>query len=145
METQTNETDVKRLNSLLRGELSAVETYDQCIEKIDDGPITQQLQTLKSSHSMRVQKLASRIRQLGGTPDQSSGAWGSFAKLVEGGAKVFGEKAAIAALEEGEDHGNEEYEEIEDLTPGTRQFVEAELVPEQQRTHDVLSQLKRAI
>jgi hypothetical protein len=38
--------------------------------------------------------LRSQILRLGGQCDDSSGAWGSFAKLVEGGAKLFGEKAA---------------------------------------------------
>jgi uncharacterized protein (TIGR02284 family) len=145
VQTQTNDNDIKRLNSLLRGERSAVETYEQCIEKVDGGPLVQHLSTLKSSHAARVQKLSSVIMQLGGRPEDSSGAWGTFAKLVEGGAKAFGQKAAIAALEEGEDHGKKEYEDLEDLSPTTRQFVEMELLPEQQRTHDALSHLKKAL
>jgi uncharacterized protein (TIGR02284 family) len=143
MDTSTNDTDIKRLNTLLRGERSAVETYQQCIEKMQQSPMVQQLRTLMTSHDMRVHKLSARITQMGGQPDDSSGAWGSFAKLVEGGAKAFGEKAAISALEQGEDHGIEEYtEELEDLTPPTRRFVETELVPEQQRTHNTLSAIK---
>ena len=48
---------------------------------------------------------ASRWRSWAGSPTDDSGPWGAFARLVEGGAKMFGEKAAISALEEGEDHG----------------------------------------
>ena len=53
--------------------------------------------------------LRDAIVACGGTPAEGSGAWGTFAKVVEGGAKVFGEKAAVAALEEGEDHGLADY------------------------------------
>jgi uncharacterized protein (TIGR02284 family) len=136
--------DIDHLNSFLRGERSAVETYEQCIEKIDDPMVCQQLEQFRNSHAQRVQKLSARITTLGGVPDDDSGMWGSFAKLVEGGAKIFGKDAAIAALEEGEDHGVKDYSrDLEDLTPATRQFVATEIVPEQRRTHDGLSALKK--
>ena len=143
--THDTEQDIKQLNSFLRGERSAVETYDQCISKMDDMTIREQLEYFRNSHAQRVQKLSARISTLGGVPDDDSGTWGSFAKLVEGGAKVFGKKAAIAALEEGEDHGVKDYSrDLDDLTPATRQFVTSELVPEQRRTHDALSALKHS-
>jgi len=79
-------------------------------------------------------------------PADSSGPWGGFAKLVEGGAKVFGVKAALAALEEGEDHGKKLYrEDLDKLDASTRSFVETELMPEQQQTHDLMSQLKHSV
>lgn len=137
-----NEKDIKKLNSFLRGELAAVETYDQCIEKMKDPGVVAELRKLRSSHEYRVGQLTQRITALGGRPDSSSGAWGAFAKLVEGGAKVFGESAAISALEEGEDKGKRDYKDLEDLSTSTREFVSRVLVPEQQRTHDTLSQLQ---
>lgn len=137
-----NEKDIKKLNSFLRGELAAVETYDQCIEKMKDPAVVAELRKLRSSHEYRVGQLTQRITALGGRPDSSSGAWGAFAKLVEGGAKVFGESAAISALEEGEDKGKRDYKDLEDLSTSTREFVSRVLVPEQQRTHDTLSQLQ---
>jgi uncharacterized protein (TIGR02284 family) len=139
-----NEHDIDQLNSYLKGERSAVETYDQAIEKMDDHGVRMQLQQLRDSHQMRVQKLVQRIAMLGGDPADDSGLWGGFAKLMEGGAKVFGKDAAIAVLEEGEDHGKKDYaRDIDKLTPSTRQFVQTELVPEQMRTHDTLSALKK--
>ena len=142
--TTTND-DIKQLNSFLRGEISAVETYQQCIDKMDDVSIASQLRRLQASHSNRVTKLQQQIRSLGGTPETDSGVWGSFAKLVEGGAKVFGTSAAIAALEEGEDHGKNDYKaDLSELSPEVQQFVRNQLVPEQQKTHDALSQLKHA-
>lgn len=71
---------------------------------------------------------------------------GSFAKAVEAGAKAFGEKAAIAALEEGEDHGRNDYRrDIDKLDAATRQVVQERVMPEQQRTHDTLSALKKTL
>jgi len=138
--------DVTQLNSFLRGELSAVETYDQAIHKLGDDPaVSGKLENCRTSHQLRVTLLREEIRRRGGQPSEGSGPWGAFAQLVEGGAKLFGKKAALAALEEGEDHGRDDYKaELEDMSPDLRRFVEAKLLPEQLRTHDVLSGLARA-
>lgn len=143
---RNNEQDIDKLNSFLRGELSAVETYNQALEKLDDPTIEQQLRTLRDSHAARVQQLSSRITALGGKPADSSGMWGGFAKLVEGGAKLFGKSAAVAALEEGEDHGKRLYSDnVDELSPEVRTFVRSQIMPEQQRTHDALSALQHRI
>src|SRR5690348_10565446 len=101
------ETDksVDALNELLRGEISAVETYRQAIDKLGGSPTVGQLEDCKRSHEQRIPKLREQVTNLGGQPAKDSGAWGAFARLFEGGAKAFGERAAVAALEEGEDHG----------------------------------------
>ncbi len=145
MTPETNTKDIDQLNSMLRGELAAVETYEQCIEKMDEPPMKQQLSVLRTSHVTRATKLKSRIRAMGGEPENSSGAWGTFARLVQGGAKVFGKKAAISALEEGEDHGKKDYADVDGLTPEVRHFVQTELMPEQQRTHDALNALQSQV
>ena len=136
--------DVDQLNSFLRGEVSAVETYSQAIDKLSDEPaIRAKLAACRQSHAQRVDLLRAEIERRGGTPVEGSGAWGSFAKLVEGGAKMFGRKAAIAALEEGEDHGRDDYRsELDGLSPDLRRLVETRLLPEQMQTHDILSNLK---
>jgi uncharacterized protein (TIGR02284 family) len=143
---QTNrENDVKSLNSFLRGELAAVETYEQCIDKLRDEPATQRrLRDLQASHQHRADMLVDQIRSLGGDPADSSGVWGGFAKLIEGSAKAFGKDAAIAALEEGEDHGRDDYKrDLKDLSPELQQFVQSQLLPEQLRTHNEMSAIKR--
>jgi uncharacterized protein (TIGR02284 family) len=144
-ETKSVEKTVDSLNGFLRGELSAVETYRQAIEKISEPSLRNQLQQLSQSHQQRVTLLRARIVQLGGQPADDSGAWGSFAKLIEGGAKVFGVKAALAALEEGEDHGLRLYrDDLDQLDASTRSWVSAELFPEQRRSHDIMSNLKHS-
>ena len=41
-----------------------------------------------------------------------SGAWGEWAKLVMGTAKLLGDKAALKALKEGEESGLKEYQDL---------------------------------
>jgi hypothetical protein len=67
-----------------------------------------------------------------------------FANAVEGAAGIFGEKPAIAALEEGEDHGLKDYRaDISKLGPEARKMVETQLLPAQVRSHRTLSDLKK--
>lgn len=137
---------VDTLNELLRGEISAVETYRQALEKLTNSPARAELEDCRRSHEQRVQKLREQVTRLGGRPDEASGAWGAFARLVEGSAKAFGEKAAIAALEEGEDHGLRLYRgDIDKLDPASRALVEQDVLPAQERTHRSLSTLKHAM
>jgi hypothetical protein len=136
------------LNKFLRGELSAVETYRQALERLDTSTCATDLAENKRSHEQRVEMLRNQVVRLGGNPSEGSGPWGSFAKLVEGGAKLFGEKAAISALEEGEDHGLKLYRDrsdLEKLDLATRDFVERSLLPEQERTHRTASALKHTM
>lgn len=141
----TQQKSVDKLNSFLRGEISAVETYEQAIAKLDSSANRADLEEARRSHQQRVDQLRNQIVELGGEPSRGSGAWGGFAKLVEGSATAFGEKAAIAALEQGEDQGLKMYRDgIDDLDPACRQLVQSDLLPEQERTHRTLSTLKHS-
>ncbi|MGQ0505970.1 MAG: DUF2383 domain-containing protein [Myxococcaceae bacterium] len=143
---ETNTSSVKHLNSFLRGEVSAVETYRQAIEKVKDTSAQTQLRDCVQSHERNVQLLQERIKQLGGEPATGSGPWGGFAKLVEGAAAAMGDKAAISALEEGEDHGLADYRrDVKDLDPESRALVESQLLPAQEKTHAALSSLKKMV
>ena len=140
-------TNVDQLNSFLRGELSAVETYRIALEKLDRGsPNRAQLEACMASHQRRVEKLLGRIQALGGTPAESSGAWGSFATTVESAAAAMSDTMAINALESGEDHGLADYRRDADkLSADVRTFVTNDLLPAQEDTHARMSQLKRAL
>jgi demethoxyubiquinone hydroxylase (CLK1/Coq7/Cat5 family) len=137
---------VEQLNSFLRGELSAVETYQQALTKLNDFPHRVTLEECATSHLRRVAVLADEVRRRGGHPAQRSGAWGTFAKAIEGGSAALGAKLAIAALEEGEDHGRNDYDrDIEKLDADARQLVAQRLMPEQIRTHGAMSKLKQSL
>lgn len=135
---------VEQLNSYLRGEMAAVETYQMALDKLPEiSTVRDELLACLKSHRDRVMSLQDAIVALGGEPATSSGPWGAFAKLVEGGAKLLGAKTALAALEEGEDHGLKDYrEDLDDLDPETRSLVVDELLPAQQVTHDRVNALK---
>ena len=94
------------LNSFLRGEIAAVETYRQALDKVNDVQARMQLEQCHASHQHRVDLLKTRIIELGGEPSQGLGTWGAFAKAAEASAAALGERAAIDVLEEGEDHGS---------------------------------------
>ena len=140
---------VDELNKLLRGELSAVETYQMALDKLDQtSPAREEVQQCMGSHQNRAILLRDQVLAAGGTPVASSGPWGAFAKVVEGTAKIFGDKAAIAALEEGEDHGLKDYKrelDDKDCDAQTRAIVMNQLLPAQQQTHARLSALKKQI
>lgn len=146
MQTYNAQDDIKQLNSFLQDELAAVETYHQCIEKVDDAKISSSLANLQQSHQLRVDLLRRRIEQMGGTPADSSGAWGTVSKLFEGGAKLFGDKSAVSALEQGEDRGKENYQKkVDKLAPENRSFIATEVLPEHQRSHDMLNSVREMI
>jgi len=77
--------------------------------QLHDNPEASTLNECLRSHEQRVSLIGEEIQRRGGKPAQGSGPWGAFAKLLEGGAKLFGVRAAIAVLEEGEDHGRDDY------------------------------------
>src|SRR5438552_1713506 len=96
-----NETPVDTMNRLLRGELSATETYQQALAALgDEQNGASDLRQLHADHRAAANDLRQHVHQLGGKPDQGSGAWGAFAKAVEGTAKLFGNKSALKALKE---------------------------------------------
>ena len=112
METRTRRDDaaVAALNELLRGELSAVETYDKALPAVEGQPaLRENLQACRSSHELRVETIRRAIVDIGGEPVHASGAWGVFAKTVAGGARALGWKTVIATLEDGEELGLTEY------------------------------------
>jgi rubrerythrin len=101
------------LDKCLRGELSAVETYTQALEKArsdpERGSEMQQLSRILEDHRRAATQLRTLVQQMGGTPSEDSGAWGAWSKTVMGAAKMFGDAAALKALKEGEESGLKDY------------------------------------
>ncbi len=134
--------EVEALNQLLRGELSALETYDECIERLDNAQVVSELKELRRSHELRTEQLHHHIKLMGGEPEESSGAWGLIARALETGATMFGSKAALEILERGELHGVREYHDVTDLEPETMKFIVDHLRPEQSRTREKVAELR---
>ena len=125
------------LNSLLRGEISAIETYQQALANLADAESVSELRRIHDEHIAAANVLRGRIHEHGGRPDKSSGPWGAFAKAVEGTAKLFGAAAAIEALKEGEHQGISDYESAindKSLPVDCRRLIQTKLLP-QTRAH----------
>jgi len=133
-----------RLNELLRGELASVETFELALGSVRDGELASTLRQIRDSHERRALLLRLKVSELGGEPAKSSGVWGAFARIVQRGADLLGQRAALAALEEGEEHGKKRYSrDLSTLDDATREFILTELAPEQQRTRDLARSLQR--
>ncbi|MES2308152.1 MAG: DUF2383 domain-containing protein [Verrucomicrobiota bacterium] len=129
-------------NSLLRGELSAVETYSHVIHQYKNEPQISLLRDMRSEHLKNVELLRQNVLSMGGDPDTDSGAWGVFAKTVQSTANLIGENSALQILQQGEDHGINEYEAAlknEDVMPACKSLIRETLLP---RTRPHVSILK---
>jgi len=113
MARTTTATENATLNSLLRGEMSAIETYRMAIDKLkgSNEPGLAELQAMRRDHRDAADSLWQLLERKGEQPSEGSGAWGAFAKAVEGTARLFGNAAALKALKEGEEHGLKDYED----------------------------------
>ena len=106
---ETCDTDI--LNKLLRGEISAVETYDQAMQKFAGQSIETELREIRDEHQEAVAHWRDRVMHFGAEPVSSSGAWGTFAATVTGTAKIIGPETVLEALRKGEGQGIGDYEE----------------------------------
>jgi hypothetical protein len=143
-----NNNSVDQLNSFLRGEISAAETYRMAIDKAADNEKTSAaanlglLREIQKEHGRAAQTLRDRIRELGGEASDSSGPWGSWAKFTQGTANLFGDASSLKALKEGEEHGLKDYQRGSDGIDATSvELVQNQLIPAQQRHISLLDQL----
>lgn len=111
LQTQMDpDTTPDTLKSLLRGEMSAVETYEKALAKVNGSPEGVRLRQIFADHSQAVGLLRDLLLRYPGQMPTSSGAWGTFAGAVQATANLLGDAAALKALKEGEEHGIRSYE-----------------------------------
>jgi hypothetical protein len=136
-------TTVDQLNSFLRDELAAVETYGAALLGRSAFSGKTELSMCQRSHEVRASTLRDKIVSLGGQAAATSGATGAWKKLLESGAVALGEGTAIRALEREEDHVLQDYRKgIDGLDSEVRAFLEAIVLPEEEYTHRTMSDLK---
>ena len=140
---------IDQLNSLLRGEISAAETYRMAIDKVADSDKAANaglLREIQEEHGRAAQGIRDRIRELGGEASDSSGAWGVWAKTVQGTMNLFGDASSLKALKEGEEHGLKDYQEaLDDVDATSAQLIQNQLIPAQQRHINLLDQLINSV
>jgi bacterioferritin (cytochrome b1) len=144
-----DQTAIDPLNSLLRGEISAAETYRMAIDRVagSDSPANAALlREIQEEHGRAAQALRDRIRELGGQATESSGAWGAWAKTVQATMNLFGDSSSLKALKEGEEHGLKDYNDAGSALDATSQeLVQNQLIPQQRRHIDLLEQIINAM
>lgn len=131
------------LQKLLRGELSAIEAYDQVIEKFGDEKyrVVELLKSLVQDHEEAAFDLKQILRNEGVEPESDSGAWGSVVQAVITSAGLFGEAGALRTLKRGEEHGLEQYKDAleDDQVVHSRDYIRFRSIPTQQLHIDRLS------
>jgi hypothetical protein len=106
--------NIETLNKFLKDELAAMETYQQALDKLKGGAGlagSKSLSPIYEAHKDAVSSLQALIYRLGGTPCEDSGAWGTWVKIVQGGANILSKGVALKALQTGEKMGATDYEE----------------------------------
>ena len=124
-----------KLQSMLRGEIAAAETYSQAIERCE-GTHESLLREIAAEHGRAIQFFRNQLKQRGADVDTSSGSWGVFAKTVEKSALMVSPILGLRALRQGEEHGLRLYEDAVDdpeLPAATRRYLTETLIPSQRR------------
>jgi hypothetical protein len=137
-------TALDSLDSLLRGEIAAAETYQQALEVVDDGDGASLLRMIQRDHGDAIRYLYDRISSEGKHPSVQSGIWGFFARAVEGTAATLGMAPALTALRQGEEQGLSDYESAlrrGGLPTDCRRHFAGILIPQQHRHIAILTRL----
>ena len=137
--------DIDVLNALLRGEVAAVETYDQVIAKFDGQPQAVELQRIRDQHAEAAAVLRERVRHFGGDPSEGSGIWGKLTAAITGTAKIFGPATALGTLKQGEEYGIGQYENAltdPEIDTEDKDLIRYRLLP---RCHSHVAELDRII
>jgi uncharacterized protein (TIGR02284 family) len=143
-------TNIEKVDKLLKNEISAKQTYEQALEKLREDVEfgeAEYLQPIYEDHKAAISNLQERIQQLGGTPSNDSGLWGTWSQIVQGGANMLGRESALNALQEGEKSGAEDYQEAAqdpDVPAEIRSLIETQLLPSQQEHVRTLERLINA-
>lgn len=127
---------MKQIDELIRGEISAVESFDTVINKIKDVNELNELSQIRQDHQRAVETLQQFAESSVDGKTDSSGPWGTFTTAFAGGASFFGDKAAINALKIGEQHGLNEYQEAlndDGVRAEVKEIIRSQLIPSQER------------
>ncbi len=129
--TITDQT-IDTCNELLRGEISAVETYTQAIETFDANSSDTELERMRVDHQQNVFELHKLVTECGGEPATGSGVWGGFVQALEGTATLLGESPALKILQTGQGHGISQCENAlanEDVSADAKSLIRKVLLP----------------
>ena len=136
----------KQLKKLIRGEMSAVEAYDQILKKFKDEITRTPINEMRDDHVKAVNELEGQLTSKADEPS-GSGPWGGFTRTFVGTAKLLGDKTALRALREGEEHGRKQYLELlkcDDIPSDVEKLVKENYIPKQQNHIDHIDKMIKA-
>lgn len=103
---------VEALNQIVRGEVSAIEAYEQVLEKIKSSPERDRLREFLTTHLKNREYWERQVQMEAIVPDTQSGPWGFVVQAFVGAAKLFGNTSTLMALKQGEEYGLKEYRQL---------------------------------
>lgn len=130
------EAGIDELNSLLRGELAAVNAWQLALRSAESRRIVDVPEILRfaAEHQRSVAALQVVVRQMGGVPESQAAAEGPFV--------LFSDTEAVRELLDGERFGLTRYEAADGTSHGdAHDLVTLELIPRQRRHVALLSDL----
>lgn len=108
-----NNNDVKELNTALKGEHMAIDSFDHYIHDTRNEALKKKLMDMQQQHQFHAMQLSERIQQLGGNPANSSGITGFMAEIKHKvSPKKYIDGNIVKTAKEGEEIGLEAYGEI---------------------------------
>jgi hypothetical protein len=134
------------LNSLLRGELAAAETYRRALAKVNGDPGAAELRRICREHLEAAETLRECVQRLSSQTGPGSRASSAFCK-VKNADRVLANTAALRALQKGEECGAEDYEDALDddhLPAEYAGLIRSKLLPRARAHIPVLNQLLEA-
>jgi hypothetical protein len=105
-----NRKNIGVCSRLLKDELSAIETYDLALGKFDREIEQPVLRAIRADHQVNAERLREQLAELGARPPAGPET-GVFAQAFAEATVVLGEFPTLAALEEGEEHSIDAYDE----------------------------------
>ena len=139
------------IGSLLNDELSAMETYQQVMKKLQNDASfgeTESLLPLYKGHKEAVSSLQAQISELRCTDPETSIVRGVWAQIVQGCAILQGKKAMLKILQIGEKSTIADYEKVlqnTNLATSIRCLIEWKLLLIQQSHIRTLDRLLETV
>lgn len=119
------------LNKILRGEISAVEAYEQVIPTFQNKLDRDRLTAIRDEHDRIVERLKLLVEHTRFAPEEASGPWGTVVTTIVGAAKLVSNTISLVTLMEGEEHGLRLYNDALSLNLSfeERDVIAIEIMP----------------
>ncbi len=134
------------INEILRGEISAVETYDSLLEKIKNSSRHFILKTIREEHFASIRYWRDEALNQGKFPQLDSALWGDMVMLFVEASKSISTKTAIGMILKGEEHGLKNYQSMLDaqfLTVDQKKKIKETFIPNQKDHIGALNSILR--